>query len=226
MATEERPQPAPSQADQKRIGELAVALGAGSAATAAPLALAVLLPLGIRRVIVLRLLTLVFSVSPSNVAGFGAAGRAAQRQAALYRAAYVLAAARRVEAARAKAQATGGNQGDAIDQAMSAEDQYYAQQRAAEQNRGKAAADTDFAAAMFGPTLRWVATLDERTSRECRVAHGGTYTAAAPPAIGLPGSVHPHCRCRPGPAIPGAVSVNAKLAAAGLLRQAYAAKVA
>lgn len=225
MATDERPQPT-TQADQKRIGELAVALGAGSAATAAPLVLAVLVPLGIRRAIAIRVLTLIFSVPPSNVAGFGVAGRVAQRQAATYRAAYLLAAARRVEAARAKAQAMGRTQRDAVDEAMTAEDRYYALQRAAEEKRARAAADTDFAAATMGPTLGWYATLDDRTSRECRVAHGGTFTPSAPPAIGLPGAVHPHCRCRPGPAIPGAVSVNAKLAAAGLLRQAYAAKVA
>lgn len=45
----------------------------------------------------------------------------------------------------------------------------------------------------------WYAKMDERTSKECRKADGRNFDPTRVPAIGFPGAVHPHCRCRPGP---------------------------
>lgn len=57
--------------------------------------------------------------------------------------------------------------------------------------------------------LGWYATLDERTSPECRAADGRNFYPTKPPVIGYPGSVHLYCRCVPGPAHPGGKMVDA-----------------
>lgn len=46
--------------------------------------------------------------------------------------------------------------------------------------------------------LGWYATIDNRTSRDCRQADGKNFDALIPPPIGYPGTVHLHCRCLPG----------------------------
>lgn len=51
--------------------------------------------------------------------------------------------------------------------------------------------------------LGWYAVMDEQTSAECRKANGRNFDPTQIPPIGLPGTVHPHCRCRPGPPFPG-----------------------
>lgn len=51
--------------------------------------------------------------------------------------------------------------------------------------------------------LGWYAVMDERTSAECRKANGRNFDPTNIPPIGLPGTVHPHCRCKPGPPFPG-----------------------
>lgn len=212
----------PSQADQQRAAEIAVALTAATAVAAAPGVLAVLVPLGIPRVVVLQVLAVVYEQGAHPiVAGFGEAGRVARRQALIHRAAYVLAAARRVDRARRDAgrPTSGDNPREAVAAAVTRERRFYAQQRDAEANRTRTAADVDKAALEYGPLLGWYSVRDERTSPECRAAHGGTFRAGQPPVFGYPGAVHPHCRCRPGPARAGAPSVNAKLAAAGITRR-------
>lgn len=50
--------------------------------------------------------------------------------------------------------------------------------------------------------LGWYATMDDRTSAECKKANGRNFDPVRIPPIGLPGTVHPHCRCRPGPPFP------------------------
>jgi len=47
--------------------------------------------------------------------------------------------------------------------------------------------------------LGWYAVNDERTSSECRKADGRNFDPKQVPLIGFPGSVHVHCRCKPGP---------------------------
>lgn len=50
--------------------------------------------------------------------------------------------------------------------------------------------------------LGWYAVMDDDTSAECRKAHGRNFDPTRIPPIGLPGTVHPRCRCRPGPPFP------------------------
>lgn len=69
----------------------------------------------------------------------------------------------------------------------------------------------DVARGRWGDLLGWYAKMDARTSAECRAADGRNFEVLAPPVIGYPGSVHPHCRCVPGPPFPGAKMVNDSL---------------
>lgn len=48
----------------------------------------------------------------------------------------------------------------------------------------------------------WYAVMDGDTSAECRRANGRNFDPTQIPPIGLPGTVHPHCRCKPGPPFP------------------------
>ena len=92
----------------------------------------------------------------------------------------------------------------ALQDGLARERRYYAQHVAAMRNRAVAAGKTDMAAVEHGDLLGWNSVLDSRTSAECRKADGRNYRASQMPDIGLPGSVHPSCRCYPGPAHPGA----------------------
>lgn len=108
----------------------------------------------------------------------------------LYRAAYILAASRRVQDASA--------QGRSRDQALVDEQRWFNLHMEAQAKRRKAAAAVDRAARRHGAILGWYAVLDNRTSPECREANGKNFNVAVRPAIGYPGSVHPHCRCKAG----------------------------
>lgn len=45
----------------------------------------------------------------------------------------------------------------------------------------------------------WYATLDAKTTPECKAAHGTNFTVDDPPSIGVPGALHAgRCRCSPG----------------------------
>lgn len=49
----------------------------------------------------------------------------------------------------------------------------------------------------------WYATLDSKTTPECRVAHGTNFSVDDPPSIGVPGALHAgRCRCSPGMPFP------------------------
>lgn len=72
---------------------------------------------------------------------------------------------------------------------------YFQAHKAAQEKRRAVSAQVDAAAARYGPVLGWRAKMDSRTTAECRAAHGRNFSALRPPAIGLPGTVHPHCRC-------------------------------
>lgn len=220
-------QPPPNQSQRDLIAALAVALaGAATVAAAVAAVLPLLLPLGLPRGGVVVLVTWVVRVPPARPTRTGrrpsgGAGPSATQRASravwAYRAAYLAAAAQRVADAVNRAQAAEGvSTDDALKAALKAERRYFTQHRQAEKARAAAADQVDAAAARYGPVLGWAAVLDEHTSRECRIADGGTFTAAAPPVIGYPGAVHPACRCRATAPLPGAPTVNAKLARAGL----------
>jgi pyruvate/2-oxoglutarate dehydrogenase complex dihydrolipoamide acyltransferase (E2) component len=100
---------------------------------------------------------------------------------------------------------------DALAKAAAAERRYAAQHVAAQRGRIAAAAAVDRAARENGqPGARTVllgwylgrrpdGTEPDHTP-ECELAAGTNFRATQMPAIGWPGSVHPTCYCRPGPA--------------------------
>jgi hypothetical protein len=127
-----------------------------------------------------------------------------------FRAAYLYAAAQRVQKAADSAARNGLTRAEALRQAETRERRFYSQHLDAQARRWQAAAWVDGAAlrhgrpfidAATGTATRlvgWHATLDARTSPECRAANGANFPANRPPSIGWPGAVHPHCRCKPG----------------------------
>jgi len=66
--------------------------------------------------------------------------------------------------------------------------------------REKAAIKSELALKQHGKVLGWYAVQDGTASAECAAAHGHNFNAGKRPIIGYPGSVHPYCRCNPGPA--------------------------
>lgn len=105
---------------------------------------------------------------------------------ALYRAAYLLAAAQRLQA--------GVNQGVPLAQLLATEKRYLALHIAAQLNRRAAADAVDRVRRETGTELiGWKAVMDEKTSPECRAADGKNFHAGIPPTIGFPGAVHVHC---------------------------------
>jgi len=124
---------------------------------------------------------------------------------------YLVAAASRLAEAE-RADVAWGIPGNALRTAMESEERYFLLHLAAEERRMRAAALQDMASLLnvdrdrdaTKGLLGWRAVLDDRTTPECRYAHGRNFKADRMPEIGWPGAVHVHCRCSPGPAIPGA----------------------
>lgn len=109
----------------------------------------------------------------------------------LMRARYIINAARRLTRALVDGQ---------LPAATRAEKRYLVAHVNAGRNRRAAARRLDQTAQRSGPWLKWRATLDERTTLDCRRLHNTVFTVDNPPAI--PGAVHPRCRCRAVPAEP------------------------
>lgn len=112
------------------------------------------------------------------------------RLEAYFRANYILAASRRLDEKFSR--------GIPRRVALQQEKTFFNQHLEAARVRRKAAKQVDTAAARYGATLGWHATLDTRTSPECRAANGKNFEALRKPDIGYPGSVHSSCRCRAG----------------------------
>lgn len=112
-----------------------------------------------------------------------------------HRAAYLIMASRRVGTALVWERSQSGS----VQRALEKERTYLRQHLQAVQRRNEAALKVATAQARYGPDLGWYAILDDRTSAECRRAHGSNFRADQPPRIGYPGTVHTHCRCKPGP---------------------------
>lgn len=132
--------------------------------------------------------------------------RAAAAADLYFRAAYVVNAAWRIQ----------GNidGGKSTAEALRAEAKHYAAHRAARENRLEVAARVGKAAALHGKLLGWYRDAASDSEAECIAADGANFYADRPPLIGLPGAVHPHCRCRPGP--PHATRMMVDQAVAGL----------
>jgi hypothetical protein len=125
--------------------------------------------------------------------------RAMRKQNLLRSGAYLLNAARRLSTGAGQS-LTGVNPGS-FRQAWDREQTYLDQHLQARTNRVEAAQAVTTQVRESGSMLvGWYSKLDEKTSVECRAAHGRNFRADQIPLIGLPGAVHPHCRCRPGPA--------------------------
>jgi hypothetical protein len=135
--------------------------------------------------------------------GAHAAVQATYRMNLKRRSAYLIQAALRMSTA------IRNNGPGVIAGAKSAERRYLEQHLRADAGRVKAA---EAVAAIAGRLARvarrdgstwnglvgWYAVMDERTSAECRRANGRNFDPRRVPRIGLPGAVHPSCRCRPG----------------------------
>lgn len=124
----------------------------------------------------------------------GIAEAAENESAPTWRAAYMLAAARRIDERMGR--------GQTLEQATAAESTYAQMHVDAQRRRREAAQAVDAAADVYGLQLGWYANGDERTTPECAWANGRNFMADRRPVFGWPGAVHPRCRCTAGLAFP------------------------
>ena len=141
--------------------------------------------------------------------GLGAVGpmqKLEERQAFAWRGIYIWSAAERLLDAAHTAHAERVERG------------YFFRHVAAEERRIRAAALVDVTSRLLGdrteeqtvervPLLGWRSVVDQRTTPECRWANGKNFRADRIPVIGVPGAVHPRCRCTSGPPIRGAALI-------------------
>ncbi len=118
-----------------------------------------------------------------------------------YRATYIFGAAERLESA------------PDLEHAEQVEKGYFDRHLAAQERRLRAASLVDHTSRLLGdrteeqsrvPLLGWRTVIDFKTTPACRWANGRNFRADQLPIIGVPGSVHPRCRCTAGPPIAGA----------------------
>lgn len=128
--------------------------------------------------------------SPSSYEGMPANRRVASEEPE-YRAAYVLAASRRLTAALI-ADVT---EDDAYARALKKERRYLGMHVAAGRNRRRAARKVDQVSKDDGPLLIWRTQGDSRVESECAALEGRLFTADNPPDGIFPGAAHPRCRC-------------------------------
>lgn len=121
-----------------------------------------------------------------------------------YRAAYVVAAIRRVWGSV--------KHGDSLQTALAREKPFYLAHVRASRNRQLAAAQVLGEKQKHGDLLGWYAQMDGRTSPGCAVANGHNFSARRGTVLGLPGAAHPTCRCTAGPPHWNVGTVNAALA--------------
>lgn len=129
----------------------------------------------------------------SSAVGIGPGASVVHNAGPVFRAAYLIRAAQRTQAADdPTAQAT-------------AERRYLRQHQTAQAAREIGAMRLDAARAAYGRTLGWYARDDDRVTPECAAASGKNFDPTHPPAIGLPGlGPHVGCRCVAGPPHAGA----------------------
>jgi hypothetical protein len=206
MTTPAQAQQQPTAQEQQILAitvaaELAVAT---SAAAAEAVLWGVFSVYGMKRQALRACLTFVMASPPAMTGVSGPATAAVTRLNHARRAQFVIASVRRLTADLTTASAHGDSLLVALQRGLARERRYYQQHLDAAWNRSMAAAQADLAYLSYGPLLGWYATMDSKTSAECRAADGKNFTAEAMPLIGYPGMVHPHCRCRPGQAHAGA----------------------
>lgn len=132
-----------------------------------------------------------------------------------YRAAYVIAAAARIQAAI--------DAGQPVTVAVDLEKHNAAAHAAARKRRLDAASRVGKSAELYGPLLGWNLDPTLNNEIECITADGNNFYADQPPLIGYPGLVHDRCGCYPGPPHEGGGMVDA--ATRGVIRFGSARKV-
>lgn len=213
------------------LAAITVVLLAGvPAAVAVPMLVPLLAPLGIPAPAVVAAADLLLPHVVPPAPGDGEPGRAAsawaRRTEPARQAAYLLRAAQRFAKAAGATPILPGQdpleqQAEGIARAIRPADvarerRYLQQQLDATRRRIDAAERVDRAAGLRGGWLGWHAILDERTTAECRAAHGHNFNAGRPPTIGYPGMPHGGtCRCRPGPPHVSDRTVDEAVRAAG-----------
>jgi hypothetical protein len=148
--------------------------------------------------------SVVMAMPPEQTGVAGSATIHVSRTNVIRRAQFALSSARRLTADIREARSKGQSVNIALMAGINRERRYFGQHRDAIWNRAQAAQQVDMAAWAYGDLLGWNTVLDSHTSAECRAANGKNFYASSVPLIGYPGSVHPHCRCYPGPAHVGA----------------------
>lgn len=140
---------------------------------------------------------LVLSWPQGAMEGTGPAQRWAIRTNLSRRAGFLLAAAKRTQAAIVAARSQNQPVMAAVRDALATEQRYLAAHVAASQQRITATSAVDGMAATYGNLLGWRTVKDKRTTAECYDADGCNFHADKPPLIGFPGATHPNCRCIP-----------------------------
>ena len=138
----------------------------------------------------------------------GVASKQAQLAELYYRAAYILAASRRISRSVAN--------GSSLEEAVSAEKTYQAAHESARKARLTSAHNIDVAAEQYGvPTddgkahwLGWYLGGANTHTVACDHADGRNFRTDKRPVIGWPGTVHYGCRCMAGPPHPTTVTVD------------------
>jgi len=175
MAQQQKP------TDEQAVKFIAAALLIGASAQATAKTLAPMLAVPASALSPVLLLALAKALTPPR-AGAKNATRISDEEEATFRAGYVWSAVNRILA--------GGS--------MENEQKFFNQHLDAGRNRHVRAQEVDKAAKRYGPLLGWHAKMDSITSEECREANGRNFNVARVPEIGFPGTVHRHCRCKPG----------------------------
>lgn len=128
--------------------------------------------------------------APAPFEGMSAMRRVAGEEPSM-RAAYVLAAARRLTTALIAAVTEDG----AYDRALKRERRYLDMHVGAGRNRRRAARAVDAVTEENGPLLVWRTQGDSRVEVACAMLEGRLFTADNPPDGAYPGAQHPRCRC-------------------------------
>lgn len=128
----------------------------------------------------------------------------------LYRANYLLNAARRIQESI--------DEGMTVRQATRKESGNWQAHEKARRGRLDSVREAERQAQFYGDLLGWYLNPFLNNDRECIVANGNNFYASKGTIIGYPGSVHPNCGCTAGPPHPGGKLVNAALVSSGVLR--------
>ena len=203
----QQPPPPPSGLDDPDLAVAVAAVLAGGVVTLSPVIAGLAAKHALTRAELAALSGILADVTAHPPPLTGVIGPASQQVASMNaarRAAYVVAASKRVKAAGQAASAAGKPVRAAMAAQRDTEKRYYAAHQAAMWQRAAAAGRVDMEAAVHGRLLGWYAVKgDKKTTPECLAADGCNFYVDNPPEIGLPGIVHVNCRCFPGPAHPG-----------------------